>query len=238
MTAALAGAVIVAFVLSVDAWTPMAMASLPLLVISAIWIAGGAATAVLGLFRPSRPQGSALLRALRPGRRPSSSRSAARTPAQRPPTSRACAPAWTGRASATARASSSCPTRPATPRSPPRRPRSGRWSDAGVLTYRRRAQNIGRKPGNIADWLARRGDDHDYMLVLDADSRMSADRIRRLIARMDARPRLGLLQAAIALTPGRTRFGRHQRMAAQLLGPTFVRGFAAWTGRQQQLLGT
>jgi membrane glycosyltransferase len=110
-------------------------------------------------------------------------------------------------------------------------------SDAGVLTYRRRCENIGRKPGNIADWLARWGDDHDYMLVLDADSRMSTDRIRRLIARMEARPRLGLLQAAIALTPGRTRFGRHQRMAAKLLGPTFVRGFAAWTGRSSNYWG-
>ena len=69
---------------------------------------------------------------------------------------------------------------------PPRKRRSAISPISGLLTYRRRARNTGRKPGNIADWLAQWGDDYDYMLMLDADSRMSVDRIRRLIARMEA----------------------------------------------------
>jgi membrane glycosyltransferase len=229
LTVALAGAVLTAFALSVDAWTPVALASLPLLAASAIWIAGGAATALLGLLRP--PPARLPL----PARPPAGRTAILLTLCREDPGPAAAYLAGlrasldraglgdsthifvlsdtTGAAEVAAEEAAFRPL-----------------SDAEVLTYRRRARNIGRKPGNIADWLARWGDDHDYMLVLDADSRMSADRIRRLIARMDARPRLGLLQAAIALTPGRTRFGRHQRMAAQLLGPTFVRGFAAWTG--------
>src|SRR3546814_19414964 len=39
--------------------------------------------------------------------------------------------------------------------------------------YRRRALNVGRKPGNIAEWVERFGGASDYMLVLDADSVMS-----------------------------------------------------------------
>jgi membrane glycosyltransferase len=236
VTAALAGAVLIAFVLSVDVWTPVAMASLPLLVASAIWIAGGAATALLGLSRPAPAKGPLSARP------PAGTTAILLTLCREDPAPAAAYLAGlrasldrvgldastrifvlsdtTGDAEIAAEEAAFRPL-----------------SDAGILTYRRRELNTGRKPGNIADWLARWGDDHDYMLVLDADSRMSTDRIRRLIARMDARPRLGLLQAAIALTPGRTRFGRHQRMAAQLLGPTFVRGFAAWTGRSSNYWG-
>ena len=39
--------------------------------------------------------------------------------------------------------------------------------------YRRRALNIGRKPGNIAEWVTRFGGGYDHMIVLDADSIMN-----------------------------------------------------------------
>jgi membrane glycosyltransferase len=68
------------------------------------------------------------------------------------------------------------------------------------------------------------------MMVLDADSRMSADRIRALINRMENTPGLGLLQAGIARVHGRSLFGRHQRLSGQLLSPNFGRGLAAWSG--------
>src|SRR3546814_3330148 len=41
------------------------------------------------------------------------------------------------------------------------------------LYYRRRAENIERKPGNIAEWVRRFGGAYAYMIVLDADSLMS-----------------------------------------------------------------
>ena len=100
----------------------------------------------------------------------------------------------------------------------------------GTVTYRRRAQNIGRKPGNIADWLASHSSEYAYMLVLDADSRMSEARIMNLIYRLESKPRLGLLQAGMTLLPGRSHFGRHQRVASRLLTQNFGRGLAAWSG--------
>jgi membrane glycosyltransferase len=81
------------------------------------------------------------------------------------------------------------------------------------------------------------GEAFDYMMVLDADSRMSAPRIRRLIHRIASRPRTGLVQAGIAITPGRSRFSRHQRASARLLTPNFGRGFAAWTGESGNYWG-
>ena len=68
------------------------------------------------------------------------------------------------------------------------------------------------------------------MLVLDADSRMTAQRIREMVWHIERRPGLGLLQSGIGLGRGATRFGRHQRVSARLLSRNFGRGFAAWTG--------
>ena len=62
------------------------------------------------------------------------------------------------------------------------------------LYYRRRHGNEGRKPGNIGDWLRQWGGAYRYMLVLDADSVMSARRIAALIRRMETHPRLGMIQ--------------------------------------------
>ncbi|MEM1286734.1 MAG: glucans biosynthesis glucosyltransferase MdoH [Pseudomonadota bacterium] len=101
---------------------------------------------------------------------------------------------------------------------------------SGSITYRRRKLNVGRKPGNIAAWHASHGRRFDYMVVLDADSRMSARRIRALIRKMDLEPSLGLLQAGIALVPGKTRFGALQRLSSRLLSPNFLTGFAATVG--------
>ncbi|MFA8386261.1 MAG: glucans biosynthesis glucosyltransferase MdoH [Pelagibaca sp.] len=101
----------------------------------------------------------------------------------------------------------------------------------GTITYRRRLRNVGRKPGNIADWLASsHSRDYAYMLVLDADSRMSAARIMSLIYRLESKPRLGLLQAGMTLLPARSHFGKHQRVASRLLSQNFGRGLAAWSG--------
>lgn len=101
---------------------------------------------------------------------------------------------------------------------------------AGLVDYRRRQDNTGRKPGNIAEWFDREGRRFAHMLVLDADSRMSGARVRRMIWRMEQQPDLGLLQAGMALLPARSRFGQFQRTASRLLGPHFGAGLAAWTG--------
>ena len=47
-------------------------------------------------------------------------------------------------------------------------------SGFGRIFYRHRRVNIKRKSGNIADFLRRWSRNYDYMIVLDADSLMSA----------------------------------------------------------------
>ena len=98
------------------------------------------------------------------------------------------------------------------------------------LYYRRRRSNEGRKPGNLGDWLRQWGGGYRFMLVLDADSVMSARRIASLIRRMETHPRLGMIQTAVRLTGATSRFGRLQQRAGRLYGGPFAAGLAAWTG--------
>src|SRR5205085_6382397 len=53
------------------------------------------------------------------------------------------------------------------------------------------------KAGNIANFLEDHGAQYDFMLVLDADSIMLGETIKRLILQMQVRPDLGLLQTII-----------------------------------------
>ena len=48
-----------------------------------------------------------------------------------------------------------------------------------AVYYRRRLSNAQRKPGNIAEWVRRWGGAYAYMLMLDADSRMTRAPHRR-----------------------------------------------------------
>lgn len=98
------------------------------------------------------------------------------------------------------------------------------------ITYRNRAVAAGRKPGNLRDWLHTHGARYDTMLVLDADSGFSAGRLADMRQQMAADPRLGLLQAAIRLRPGATRFARLQRLSSRLCGPVFAQGVARLSG--------
>ena len=103
--------------------------------------------------------------------------------------------------------------------------------------YRRRSDRSGRKPGNIADWVRGWGGDYGCMAVLDADSRMTARRLGEMIAKMDADPALGLVQAGMRLLPASSRFGALQRLSARLCGPVFTAGLARWAGNEGNFWG-
>jgi membrane glycosyltransferase len=230
-------AIVAAFVTSLTAWTPAAMIALPLVTVTAIWISGGAATALLGLVLPDTHS--------------------RRLPAQWRPTTRTALlitvcnedPRPLAAHLAALRDSLARIGLGETVQIFVLSDTSGRENiareeaalltaqAAGVLTYRRRAENTGRKPGNIGDWVDSHGAHFDHMLVLDADSRVSAHRVARMIRRMEQEPDLGLLQAGIGILRGRTRFGRHQRVASRLLSRGFGRGLAAWSGRSGNYWG-
>ena len=63
------------------------------------------------------------------------------------------------------------------------------------LYYRHRIKNTARKSGNIEDFLKRWGSLYDYMLVLDADSLMTANTIYKMTYMMAKTPHAGIIQA-------------------------------------------
>ena len=96
------------------------------------------------------------------------------------------------------------------------------------IFYRRRLRNRRRKSGNIEDFLVRWGGGYGYMLVLDADSIMSARTVVALAARMDAHPHVGLIQAPPKLVLGRSLFARMLQLAGELYGPLSASGISFW----------
>ncbi|GGD04800.1 glucans biosynthesis glucosyltransferase MdoH [Aureimonas glaciei] len=108
---------------------------------------------------------------------------------------------------------------------------------AGQLYYRNRTKNVGRKAGNVGDFVTTSGGAYDYMLVLDADSLMRPQTILAMVARMDADPELGLLQTQPLIIGRRTLFGRALQFSAALYSPVFSRGIAALQGREGPFWG-
>ncbi|MGH8361836.1 MAG: glucans biosynthesis glucosyltransferase MdoH [Gammaproteobacteria bacterium] len=96
------------------------------------------------------------------------------------------------------------------------------------IHYRRRRVNIKRKTGNIADFLRRWGQRHEYMIVLDADSLLSADTLLRLVTLMESNPGTGIIQTVPGIMRQTTLFGRMQQFANRLYGPMFAAGLAFW----------
>jgi membrane glycosyltransferase len=98
------------------------------------------------------------------------------------------------------------------------------------IAYRRRAENVGRKAGNIAEFCARCGNDYDFMVVLDADSLMAGTTLVEMVRRMEANPRLGLLQTATAPIRAESLFARAVQFGATLYGTPLAWGQAFWQG--------
>ena len=99
-----------------------------------------------------------------------------------------------------------------------------------AVWYRRRWRNVARKAGNIEDFVERWGGRYDFMIVLDADSLMSADTILTLMREMEADDDLGILQTVPAVIGGKSLFARLQQYAGATYGPVVSRAIAAWQG--------
>lgn len=105
------------------------------------------------------------------------------------------------------------------------------------LFYRRRADNSGRKAGNIADWVRRFGGGYPQMLILDADSLMTGDTIVRLVAGMEHNADVGIIQTLPMVVGGRTLFSRMQQFGGRVYGPVIARGVAWWHGAESNYWG-
>lgn len=98
----------------------------------------------------------------------------------------------------------------------------------GRIHYRNRRQNLGRKAGNIGEWVATRGADFETMTILDADSVMSGDTLRRLAALMEANPEAGIIQTLPLPANRRTLFARALQFANHLVAPMLATGQSFW----------
>jgi membrane glycosyltransferase len=99
-----------------------------------------------------------------------------------------------------------------------------------AVTYRRRTANTGFKAGNIHDFCDRWGAQHDFALVLDADSVMTANAVLRLIRVMQADPRLGILQSLVVGMPSGSAFARLFQFGMRLGMRSYTIGSAWWQG--------
>ncbi len=105
------------------------------------------------------------------------------------------------------------------------------------LFYRRRTDNVGRKAGNIEEWVRRWGGAYEAMVVLDADSVMEGTTIVHLSDAMAADPSTGLIQTVPRLIQTDTLFGRLQQFATAAYGQTLARGFASWFAGESNYWG-
>lgn len=106
-----------------------------------------------------------------------------------------------------------------------------------AVYYRRRARNVGRKPGNIAEWLRRFGGGYDYMLMLDADSLMGARTIIGMAQILDRRADVALLQTVPQVIGARTLFQRWMQFSSRAYGPAATAGLVWWSGAEATFWG-
>jgi membrane glycosyltransferase len=104
------------------------------------------------------------------------------------------------------------------------------WRGRIAVTYRRRAQNIAFKAGNIGEFCMRWGKDHDFAIMLDADSVMTVDLVLKLIRIMQIDPRLGILQTLVIGMPSASPFARIFQFGMRLGMRSYTIGSAWWQG--------
>jgi membrane glycosyltransferase len=109
-------------------------------------------------------------------------------------------------------------------------------ADARIF-YRHRADNEGRKAGNIGEWVRRFGGAYPQMIVLDADSLMSGEAMVRLVGAMERHPRVGIIQTLPTIVGARTVFARLQQFAGRVYGPLIGHGLAWWFGAEGNYWG-
>lgn len=99
------------------------------------------------------------------------------------------------------------------------------------LFYRRRTENTGYKAGNVMDFLDHHADGFDLVLMLDADSTMTADAVRRLVRIMQADPTIGLVQHLTTGRPAAAAFPRLFQFGMRAGMRVWSVGQALWQGR-------
>ena len=103
-------------------------------------------------------------------------------------------------------------------------------ADIAPVFYRRRQNNAGFKAGNIMEFCQRCGDAYDFFLPLDADSLISGTAVLALVRRMQANPRLGILQGLVVGVPSASLFARLFQFGMRHGMCAYTMGSAWWQG--------
>ena len=104
------------------------------------------------------------------------------------------------------------------------------WRGRVALTYRRRTSNVGFKAGNVADFCERWGKEHDFAVMLDADSVMTVDLVLKLVRIMQIDPRIGIVQSLVIGMPSASAFARIFQFGMRLGMRSYTIGSAWWQG--------
>jgi membrane glycosyltransferase len=102
--------------------------------------------------------------------------------------------------------------------------------DPERIRYRRRTDNERFKAGNIMEFLDHRSDGFGLMLVLDADSDMSAHAALRLAHEMEANPHLAIVQHLTVGLPAASAFPRLFQFGMRAGMRTWAAALAWWQG--------
>lgn len=111
------------------------------------------------------------------------------------------------------------------------------WGEKCNIFYRRREKNIGKKAGNIEDFIRTSGAAYEYLIILDADSLMEGETLVEMVLRMEADENIGLFQTLPKVIRAKTWFGRSIQFAANYFSPSFARGLASTQGTEGPFWG-
>lgn len=98
----------------------------------------------------------------------------------------------------------------------------------GKIFYRNREKNIARKSGNLEEFCRRWGGRYRYMIVLDADSIMAGETLVKMVDRMEAHPRVALIQSPPLPANHKSLFARILQFASSLYSDIFIAGTNFW----------
>jgi membrane glycosyltransferase len=107
---------------------------------------------------------------------------------------------------------------------------TSQFADKLKIIYRLRDNNAGFKAGNIRDFCDRWGMNHDFMIVLDADSFMSSKAILNLVQIAQDNPRLGIVQHLTVGLSSTSAFTRIFQFGMRLGMRSYTVGSAWWQG--------
>ncbi len=102
--------------------------------------------------------------------------------------------------------------------------------DRERLHCRRRRTNEGFKAGNVMQFLHDHAGPYDFVLMLDADSVMSAARVAALVRQLAAHPRVALIQTLITARPSADAFPRLFQFGMRHGMRAYAAGIAWWQG--------